>query len=228
MTGHKSFYRSCTCELNYESVNNFSILNSVCSDCNLMNCDCVLVNSNCGNSDSDSRPEGLGLNFSVNENTHGSSHLIQQSSSCNTETHPGSKDESYLNLNLSNKDINVGFLNVQGLCSREMTKFSEIELFLAAEKNKNIRIFGMCETKLKNHKPTSAFQINGFKLPFRKDNDSNGGGGILVCVRDPIMSKRRDGLEINDIACLWLEITPEKGKSFLVGNLYRNPSEKIE
>ena len=42
------------------------------------------------------------------------------------------------------------------------------------------------------------------------------------------MSKRRDDLETNDIACLWLEITPEKGKSFLVGNLYRNPSEKIE
>ena len=42
------------------------------------------------------------------------------------------------------------------------------------------------------------------------------------------MSQRRDDLETNDIACLWLEITPKKGKSFLVGNLYRNPSEKIE
>ena len=87
----------------------------------------------------------------------------------------------------------------------------------------------MCETKLKNHKPTRAFQINGFQLPFRKDNVLNGGGGgILVYVRDQIMSKRRDDLETNDTACLWLEITPEKGKSLLVGNLYRNPSEKIE
>ena len=86
----------------------------------------------------------------------------------------------------------------------------------------------MCETKLKIHKPNSAFQINGFLLPFRKNNHSNGGGGILVYVRDQIMSKRRDDLETNEIACLWLEITPEKGKSVLVGNLYRNPSEKIE
>ena len=143
-----------------------SVLNSVCSDCNLVNCDYVLVNPNCSNSDSDSRPEDLGYNFSINENTHVSSHLIQQTSSCNTETHSGSKDESYLNLNLSNKGINIGFLNVQGLCSREMTKFSEIELFLTAEKNKHIHTFGMCETKLKKHKPTSAFQINGFQLPF--------------------------------------------------------------
>ena len=85
-----------------------------------MNCDCVLVNPNCGNSDSDSRPEseselftgdtskdnhspeGLGYNFSINENTHGSSHLIQQTSSYNTETHSESRDESYLTLNLSN------------------------------------------------------------------------------------------------------------------------------
>ena len=158
MTGHKSFYRSGICEFNYESVNSFSILNSVCSDCNLMNCDCVLLNPNCGNSDSDSRPEGLGYNFSINKNTHGSSHLSQQTSSCNTETYSGSKDESYLNLNLSNKGINIGFLNVQGLCPREMTKFSEIELFLTAEKNKNIHIFGMCETKLKIHKPTSTLR----------------------------------------------------------------------
>ena len=35
-------------------------------------------------------------------------------------------------------------------------------------------------------------------------------------------------METNEISCLWLEITPDKGKSFLVGNKYRPPDSKIE
>ena len=42
------------------------------------------------------------------------------------------------------------------------------------------------------------------------------------------MAKRREDLESNDIACLWLEISPSKGKSFLLGSLYRNPTERVE
>ena len=42
------------------------------------------------------------------------------------------------------------------------------------------------------------------------------------------MAKRREDLESNDIACLWLEISPSKGKSFLLGSLYRNPTERFE
>ena len=32
----------------------------------------------------------------------------------------------------------------------------------------------------------------------------------------------------NGISCLWLEISPVRGKSFLVGNMYRPPDSKIE
>lgn len=148
--------------------------------------------------------------------------------SLNAERQHDNSNESVTNLNLRKKGMNLGFLNVQGLCSRDMTKFSEIQLMLTAENNKNLHIFGMCETKLKSHKPTNVFHINGFQTPYRKDNNSNGGGGILVYVRDHIMSKRRDDLETNDIACLWLEITPNKGKPFLCGTMYRNPSELVE
>ena len=49
----------------------------------------------------------------------------------------------------------------------------------------------------------------------RKDNDSNGGGGIMVYVKNGINAKRREDLEINDISCIWLEISQNKGKSFL-------------
>ena len=63
---------------------------------------------------------------------------------------------------------------------------------------------------------------------FRKDNDSNGGGGIIVFVRNGINAKRRVDLETNNFACIWLEITVGKSKPFLIGNMYRPPDSKIE
>ena len=53
-----------------------------------------------------------------------------------------------------------------------------------------------------------------------------GGGGIIVYVRNDIIAKRRTNLKINDIDCLWIEISTRKGKSFSVGSFYRNPNEK--
>ena len=72
-----------------------------------------------------------------------------------------------------------------------MTKFSEIELMLTADRNKSLSILSLCETKLNDNKPTSAFHINGSHTPFRKDNHTNAGGGILVYVRNTILAKRR-------------------------------------
>ena len=80
-----------------------------------------------------------------------------------------------------------------------------------------------CETKLKDNKSSSSFHVNGVHPPFRKDHNSNGGGFILVYV-----SLRNQILETDDIACLWIEIIPEKGRSFLLGSLYRNPTERVE
>ena len=75
---------------------------------------------------------------------------------------------------------------------------------------------------------TNAFQIEGYQTPFRKDNTTNNGGGLLVYVKIGIHVKRREDLETNDISCIWLEIIQEKGKSFLIGNLYRPPDSRIE
>ena len=91
-----------------------------------------------------------------------------------------------------------------------------------------LHIFAMCETKHKQHKLSSAFHIDGFHQPFRRDNLKSGGGGIIVYVRNDIIAKRRTNLEINDIDCLWIEISPRKGKTFLVGSIYRIPNENSE
>ena len=50
----------------------------------------------------------------------------------------------------------------------------------------------------------------------------------MVYVKNGINAKRRADLETNDIQCVWLEITPELGKSFLVENMYRPPNFKVE
>ena len=145
---------------------------------------------------------------------------------CNTNN--VSDSVSSVNLNLKKKGINVGFLNVQGICGKEMSKFSEINLMLTSSENKNLHVFGMCESKLKEHKLSIAFEISGFHTPFCKDNTLNGGGGIMVFIRKELMAKRRADLEVNNVECLWIEISPRKGKSFLVGYLYRNPAETAE
>ena len=55
-------------------------------------------------------------------------------------------------------------------------------------------------------------------MPFGKDNMNV--GGIIVDVKNGINAKRRDDLDTSDIQCVWLEITPDWGKSFLIGNMY--------
>ena len=120
--------------------------------------------------------------------------------------------------------MSIGFLNVQGLCS----KVSEIQVMLTSKQIANLHIFSFCETKLNSSKLSNNFNVHGFKIPFRKDNHTNGGGGILVYVRDQIMAKRKKDFETQDVACLSVEITPNKGKSFLIGSLYRSPAERVE
>ena len=131
-------------------------------------------------------------------------------------------------LNLDSKGINIGHLNIQGICGENMSKFSELKLLLTARENCNLHILGLSETKLKDHKSTEVFKVDGFQTPFRKDNNSNGGGGLIVYVRNGLNAKRREDLETNNIPSLCLEITPINCKPFLVGNIYRPPGSKVE
>ena len=92
--------------------------------------------------------------------------------------HSKSTLDTSVNLNLKKKGINVGFLNIQGICGicgKEMVKFSEINLMLSSQENKKLHAFTMCETKLKDHKMSGAFKIKWFQTPFHKDKSSNGG-----------------------------------------------------
>ena len=132
-----------------------------------------------------------------------------------------------LSFNLMPKGLNCGHLNIQGSSGKSMCKFSETKAISTSPENSSLHIFGFSETKLKPYKLSTCFDIDGFQAPFRKDNDSNGCGGIIVYVRNGINAKRRVDLETYNIACIWLEITVGKSKPFLIGNIYRPPDSKI-
>ena len=219
-----------------EVSNSFKVLDNVCNECNFLVCRCLsnVISPFISNESSPENTEYVNVNSNdethlINSqlSAHFSNNLtdgLSEGQSSSGDSIEGISDETVANLRLCKKGMNMGFLNIQGLSS----KFSEIQILLTSEENKNLHIFSMCESKLNNSKLTSAFKVQGFHLPFRKDNHTNCGGGILVYVKDHIMAKRREDLESNDIACLWLEISPSKGKSFLLGSLYRNPTERVE
>ena len=128
-----------------------------------------------------------------------------------------------LSFNLMPKGLNFCHLNIQGISGKNVCKFSEIKPILISPENSSLHIFGIGETKLKPHKLSTSLNIDGFQAPFRKANDSNGGGGIIVYVRNGINAKRIADLETNNIACIWLEITIGKSKPFF-NREYVSPS----
>ena len=49
----------------------------------------------------------------------------------------------------------------------------------------------------------------------------------MVYVKDGISCSRRTDLEHEHLECIWLEIKPNKSKSFLLGNIYRPPNSSV-
>ena len=64
---------------------------------------------------------------------------------------PSDSNQNTRSLNLISKGINIGHLNVQGICGDKMSIFSEISAILTAPENNKLHIFGMSETKLKKN-----------------------------------------------------------------------------
>ena len=84
----------------------------------------------------------------------------------------------------------MGHLNIQGL----RNKIDQVRLLLESAHNQ-IHIMGFSETKLNDIHPDSAFEIQGYQKPFRRDRKSNMGSGLLVYVKDGVCCRRRSDLE---------------------------------
>ena len=179
-------------------MNQFSIFESLCSNCNKVECICFSPTST---SEQPSNHQELLLplyenivaDASITCNSISESSVfetqnlrnISNDSNRTTLKEPLIVNHEELNsntFNLSSRGINIGHLNIQGICGEKLSKFSELKVLLTLPENDNLHIFGLSETKLKDHKATDVFKIKGFQTPFRKDNVSNGGGGLnCIC-----------------------------------------------
>lgn len=117
------------------------------------------------------------------------------------------RDPNVLDLMLPSKGMHIGHINIQGV----QNKMDEIKLMLNSSKN-NVHILGLSETKLKAFHPSHAFDAENYCL-YREDRVLNdrrkeGGGGIIVYVKNSIKCKRRSDLECDDIECMFLEVFP--------------------
>lgn len=127
-----------------------------------------------------------------------------------------------MNLNLRTKGLNIGHINIQGLSGK-------IDQLNGMLQSNLVHIMGISETKLHDVHPDSAFDIDGYQTPiFRRDRKDNGGGGLIVFVKNGLSCNRRRDLESDNIECIWVEVKPKNSKSFLVGNVYRPPNSTIQ
>ena len=86
----------------------------------------------------------------------------------------------------------------------------------------NIDILVIEETKIDESFPEGQFLIPGYKKPYRKDRNRNG-GGIIVYVREDIPSRKLDQFKLDDdIEGIFIEINLRKSKWLMLAT-YRPP-----
>ena len=185
----------------HANINDSSYVSSLESNPNISECDKVSVSSHDQLSASQNQSIQQNRNDTANSQTEGISQI---------------------DLGFKCKGFRIGHINVQGLGN----KIDQIKLLLHSEKNQ-IQILGLSETKLKEIHSDSFFEVNGYQKPFRRDRRQNGGGRLLVYVKNEVSCKRRSDLENEQLECIWLEVKPKKSKPFLVGHVYRPPNSSI-
>ena len=90
-------------------------------------------------------------------------------------------------------------------------------------------VLAIAETKLNHTFPNAQFRIDGYYCPseYRKDRTYNGGGGILVYVKQGTPSKRLKAFEPIGIESIFLEISIGKQKWCIIST-YRSEDVKVD
>ena len=89
----------------------------------------------------------------------------------------------------------------------------------------NIDVLILTETKLDHTFPQSQFHVPGYKIPYRKDRNKDG-GGVMIYVREDIPSDILLKHRIDEnIEAIFIEVNLRKTKLLLIGS-YNSPSAK--
>lgn len=92
---------------------------------------------------------------------------------------------------------------------------------------KDFDIICLTETWLDRRTTDTDIELNGFKLPYRRDRPGDSHGGICVYVKENIFSKRRPELIMPDIESVWIEVST-RHKKLLLGTFYRAPNSPAD
>ena len=219
----------CDCNIHSIVGSNTSDLNSQTSELTYINeSSCINSLLETETTDNSAQSENITTNSTIISNVQTENDNLNLHDCVNVHANVNSSLTTHpLNLNLTTKGLKIGHLNIQGL----QNKFEQVDL-LQNNSGNEIHIFGLSEIKLKTFHPDSAFIVDNYQL-FRKDRfisreRREQGGGIIVYVKNGVKVERRLDLERNEIECVWLEVSPKKSKSFLVGTLYRHPNEGVQ
>ena len=109
--------------------------------------------------------------------------------------------------------LSIVHYNVQSLLPKLDNMYVEL---------KDFDILAFSETWLNDSTPSDNLNIPTFYKPERKDR-ADGYGGVCVYVKSSLTYKRKPDLEIQDIECIWIELTLNQLR-LLIGVFYRPPN----
>ena len=121
------------------------------------------------------------------------------------------------NLRLKNYNkVIIGNININSIGN----KFEQLKKLM----KDNIDILVITETKIDDSFTTAQLMIDGYSKPYRKDRDVHG-GGILIYVRENILSKELDKHSFPcDVEGIFIELNFRTTKWLLLGT-YHPPSQ---
>ena len=123
---------------------------------------------------------------------------------------------------LKSSGLRFGHINVCHL----LPKIDQIRLMLS-NRGSDLDILSINESFLNASHDDSLAELNNFNM-YRKDRVNKKGGGIIIYVKNQLISTRRVDLEHSHIECVWIELTVSNHKNILVGSFYRPPNSKVD
>ena len=130
-----------------------------------------------------------------------------------SDSNSSSSSSSFSSSNsILQEHFSVVKYNVQSLLNKVDILESELSSF---------DVVCLSETWLDNRITDNDINMHGFKVPYRRDRQGDNHGGICVCVKENVYAKCRVDLEIQDIECLWIEVSSNRNK-LLIGTFYNN------
>ena len=133
--------------------------------------------------------------------------------------HSGSLNASDLLKNIRVSNVNrliFGQLNINSI----RNKFDALKYIVSG----NLDILVITESKLDDSFPVGQFSMQGYAPPFRLDRKTNGGGGVLIYVRNDIACRElKTTLPVENIEGIFIELNLKRSKWLVFGGY--NPSK---